>query len=98
MNNHINEEEDREAQIFRDSSGLCLGQIQKYGDEYTQSELVSSEYAVVQVLLISTAGGDGGEKLIKLIQVLHSHNKQVLLEDQMNKQKKKEEMKKQKLN
>ncbi|KAA6366790.1 MAG: hypothetical protein EZS28_037683 [Streblomastix strix] len=59
INNHINEEKDREALIIRDRSRLCLGNIQKYGDESTQFELVSSEYAGVQVLQVSTAGGDG---------------------------------------
>ncbi|KAA6359076.1 MAG: hypothetical protein EZS28_045397, partial [Streblomastix strix] len=62
MNNHINEEEDRQAQIIRSGSGMCLNSIQEYGDESTQSELVSSEYAVVLVLQVSTAGGDGEQK------------------------------------
>ncbi|KAA6371988.1 MAG: hypothetical protein EZS28_032485 [Streblomastix strix] len=62
MNIHINEEEDRKVSLIRNGSGSCLDSIQRYGDESTQSELVSSEYAVVQVLQVSTAGGDGEQE------------------------------------
>ncbi|KAA6364766.1 MAG: hypothetical protein EZS28_039707, partial [Streblomastix strix] len=62
INNHINEEKDRQASLIRDGSGQCLGNIQKYGDESIQSELVSSEYAGVSVLQVSTAGGDGEQE------------------------------------
>ncbi|KAA6390772.1 MAG: hypothetical protein EZS28_013701 [Streblomastix strix] len=62
INFHINEEEDEESSLIRSSSGLCLGQIQEYGDESTQSELVRSEYAVVSVLQVSIAGGDGEQE------------------------------------
>ncbi|KAA6386979.1 MAG: hypothetical protein EZS28_017494 [Streblomastix strix] len=62
MNNHTNEEEDRKASLIRSESGQCLYRIQIYGDESTQSELVSSEYAVISVLQVSTAGGDGEQE------------------------------------
>ncbi|KAA6358480.1 MAG: hypothetical protein EZS28_045993, partial [Streblomastix strix] len=62
INNHINEEEDEEALSIRKQSGMCLYCILRYGDESTQYELVSSEFAVLQVLQVSTAGGDGEQE------------------------------------
>ncbi|KAA6381647.1 MAG: hypothetical protein EZS28_022826 [Streblomastix strix] len=56
---HTNKKDDREALLIRNKSGYCLDFIQEYGDESDQSELVNSEYAVVLVLSLSTAGGDG---------------------------------------
>ncbi|KAA6378532.1 MAG: hypothetical protein EZS28_025940, partial [Streblomastix strix] len=46
-----------------------------YGDESTQYELVSSEFAVLQVLQVSTAGGDGEQEGNEIANVLGNISK-----------------------
>ncbi|KAA6367411.1 MAG: hypothetical protein EZS28_037062 [Streblomastix strix] len=62
LGTHIDLDVDNQRLKVRSRSRDCLSQIQHYGDEQIQTEIVNQEYGRVMSIVISTAGGKGEEQ------------------------------------
>ncbi|KAA6392792.1 MAG: hypothetical protein EZS28_011682 [Streblomastix strix] len=57
INIHINKEQDEHQHRIRKKCRSCLGEIQYFGDEKAQAELINVGYGRVLIISVSTAGG-----------------------------------------
>ncbi|KAA6311546.1 MAG: hypothetical protein EZS28_056105, partial [Streblomastix strix] len=62
LGTHLREQTDLLRLQVRHQSRWCLKQIQSFGDEYVQSELVRQGFGRVMTLSFCTAGGVGEEQ------------------------------------